>query len=372
MLGVHWFIIATVIVLYIQRLVYTRLGLRDIEYERYFSTNTAFVGEEIHMVECISNKKLLPLPWLRLESRIDPSLKFQSQGDLDIKYGAYHKSFFSLSPYKKITRRHKVKCLKRGFYSLNSAVITCGDALGLNETCKNIDLSSNLLVYPDAINVDEIPFPVRSWIGEIIVRRWILEDPFMILGIREYNYGDPLNHINWKATARSGDIKVHNLDHTSSPSLMIYLNVEDSYNTNGYVAKPDIIEKGIIYAASIVNYALSNGVETGFASNGSTIDQPKQIIRILPGAGAAQLAILLEAMAKIVIAQTTAFSTLIEEDIDMGTKNRDFLFITCYEDEDMEKQIDKLRGMGNSVEILKLDAEDGLVGSDDIYEKHVS
>lgn len=370
-MGIHWFIIITVIVLYIQRRVYLRHGLHNIEYERYFSDETAFVGDEIHMVECISNKKLLPIPWLRLESRIDPALKFQSQNDLDIKYGEYHKSFFSMGSYKRITRKHRIKCDRRGFYSLNSAVITCGDALGMEETCKNIELSSNLLVYPGAIRMEEILFPVHNWLGEIVVKRWIVEDPFIISGVRDYNYGDPLNQINWKATARSGEIKVHNLEHTSSPSLMIYLNVDDSENVQGYVANRDIIEKGITYAASIAHYALAKGIETGFGSNGYIVDQPKRVIRVAPGVGSGQLMLLLEVMAKMVIAQSKVFSTFVEEDILSGVTNRDYLFITCYVDEDIMRKIDRLKGMGNSVEIIRLSPEAGIDKEVDSYEKQV-
>lgn len=306
-----------------------------------------------------------------LESRIDPGLKFQSQEDLDIKYGEYHKSFFSMGSYKKITRRHRIKCAKRGFYSLNSAVITCGDVLGMEETCKDIELSANLLVYPEIIRVEEIPFPVHNWLGEIAVRRWIVEDPFMISGVRDYNCGDPLNQINWNATARSGEIMVHKLEHTSSPSLMIYLNVDDSENVLGYVVNRDIIEKGITYAASIAHYALSKGIETGFGSNGYTVEHPKQVVRVAPGVGSEQLKLLLEVMARMVVAQSKAFSTFVEEDIFSGVTNRDYLFITCHVDEDIMSKIARLKSMGNSVEIIRLSPESSRDKDVDSYGKQV-
>lgn len=358
-MGIHWFIIITVVVLFVQRVIYTRWGLHNIHYERYFDVETVFEGEEVNMVERISNRKLLPVPWLRLESRIDSSLRFQKQTDLDIKHGEYHKSLFSLSPYRKITRRHRIKCTKRGFYPLNSAVITCGDAFESEEVCRNIDLSSSLLVYPKPVPIEEVPLPTHNWLGDIVVRRWIIEDPFMILGVREYRYGDPLNRINWKATAHSGKLQVHNLDHTSDPHLMIYLNVDESENMLGPVTNPDMIERGITYAASIAHHAISKGIEAGFGSNGYIVDHPRQVVRVLPRSGTRQLTVLLEVMAKMVIAQSTTFSTFIEEDIIKGVTDRDFLFITCYVSEDMERQINKLRKLGNSVEIVRLTADDG-------------
>ena len=66
----------------------------------------------------------------------------------------------------------------------------------------------------------------------------------MVSGVREYTYSDPLNRINWKATARTGKFKVHNLDFTANPRLMIYLNVDISENMWDAVTEPRENRKG--------------------------------------------------------------------------------------------------------------------------------
>lgn len=357
-MGIHWFIIVTFAVLLIQHSVYTRWGLKNVGYTRFFNVEAAFEGDEVYMVEKISNMKLLPLPWLRLESMIDASLKFQKQFDLDIKHGQHHKSLFSLNPYMRVTRHHRVQCTKRGCYFLNSAVITCGDAFESAEVSREVALSVRLLVYPRPIPLAEIPIPSHSWQGDVVVRRWIVEDPFMISGVREYCWGDPLNRINWKATARVGRFQVHNMDHTANSRLMIYLNFDISEDMWDAVTDPGRIEKGITWAASIARHAISQGVETGFGCNGYTVDRPGEPVRVPPRCGDQQLTAIFETMAKLVIARSSTFRSFLEQDLGSAATNTDFLFVTPYVSREMEIQVKTLQGLGNAVEILELPAEE--------------
>ena len=59
------------------------------------------------------------------------------------------------------------------------------------------------------------------------MRRWIVDDPFMLAGVREYQYGDSMRDVNWKATAKTGNLQVNQRDFTADRRLMVYLNVED-------------------------------------------------------------------------------------------------------------------------------------------------
>ncbi|MGO4373325.1 DUF58 domain-containing protein, partial [Paenibacillus sp. MCAF20] len=58
-----WFIVATVIILFIQSRVFRRYALKHISYERHFQQKTSYRGEQVELVEQISNSKWLPVPW---------------------------------------------------------------------------------------------------------------------------------------------------------------------------------------------------------------------------------------------------------------------------------------------------------------------
>src|SRR5699024_939189 len=146
--------------------------------------------------------------------------------NLDIKHDQYHKSLFSLMPYTGIKRRHKIKCNKRGFYSLKSAAVTSGELFGVQDVSKTLQFGVQLIVYPKLLPIDKVPLPSHSCLCDITIRRWIVDDLFIISGVREYSYGDSLNKVNWKATARVGSLQVHNNDFTAKPNILIYLNVD--------------------------------------------------------------------------------------------------------------------------------------------------
>jgi len=358
-MSVHWLLIATALIVFVQGKLYQWFGLRGISYTRYFDVPACFQGEEVQLVEVIANRKLLPLPWLRLESLMHAGLRFQSQSNLDISSGELfqnHKSLFSLMSYTRITRRHRVRCLQRGCYDLQTATMTCGDPLGLFATFRTIqfDRQTRLLVYPQPVPIENIPLPSHSWQGDVSVRRWIVDDPFRIAGVRDYRFGDTMNTINWSATARVGRLQVHRRDYTADHRIMIYLNFEITETMWGAVTNPERIEKGIAYAASLARHCLAQGIDTGFGCNAGTVDEPKQSVRIAPAGGDAHLNDLYETMAMLVVARTIDFADFLEYDLLAGTSSTDFVIFTSYVSEKMERHIERLRRNGNAVEIVML------------------
>ncbi|MFE5317540.1 DUF58 domain-containing protein [Paenibacillus sp. NPDC056579] len=357
-MSIHWLLFITLIVLVLQVILFRFFGDKGLTYHRYFSMKACFEGEEAEMVERIANRNLLPVPWLRLESLIHANLVFYSQSNLDINNGAMfqnHKSLFSLMPYTQVTRRHRMVCRKRGCYRLNTAALTHGDLLGMYKNTLKLELDAELLVYPKLAPLEEIALPSHSWQGDFSVRRWIVDDPFMITGVREYRYGDPLNGVNWKATARMGKLQVHQRDYTADHRLMIYLNVEDHEKMWNQVNDEELYERGLSYAAAIAQQAIDQGMETGFGTNAYTVDAPKEAVRVHPGSGSEQMTFILETMAKVVVARSIPFDTLLEEEVASGFSNRDILIITSYIGEKMKTPIEQLRYQGNSVDILQLE-----------------
>jgi len=235
--------------------------------------------------------------------------------------------------------------------------MTLGDLFGTYDESKDFTVNAEILVFPRLVPVNEIPLPSHSWQGDITVKRWILEDPFMISGVRDYQWGDPLNRISWKASARTGELKVYNRDFTADPRLMILLNIDQSEAMWDAVTNMDLVERGISYAISLAQHAISNGIPVGFGCNAYQIDQKDRPIRIGPSMSKEHLYFLLEVMAKLIIARSMTFFTFLEEELSRQTSALDYLFITPYTSDRMNQQISRLRSRGNSVEILLLDKE---------------
>lgn len=356
-MSIPWILFVACVVLFVQMRIYRRYGLRKLQYSRHFNVAACYEGDEVEMIERIANRKLLPLPWLRLESMIHAGLRFRGQFNLDIKSGQFfqnHTSVFHLQPYMQITRTHRVVCAKRGHYFLQSATLTCGDPIGLQRSYKQLPLSCELLVYPRVVPLADIPLPSHSWLGDLVVRRWVVDDPFLLAGVREYRSGDALNRVNWSATARTGSLQVHKRDYTADHRLMIYVNFDVTEQMWKDVSDPELIELGLSYAATLATYAIRQGVETGFGCNGYTADAKNETVRVPAGSGQDHLQTLLETMARLEMARYVGIDAFLERDVAEGVTQQDIVLITSFVSDAMQTHIDSLRRAGNAVDIVPL------------------
>ncbi len=330
-------------------------------YKRYFSPTIVNEGETAEMIEKIRNEKFLPIPWVRTEAQTSEKLLIGNVEKNDGKQ--YHRSLFSIPPYTTITRRHKVVCPHRGYYHIKSVSISSGDLLGIG-TNKYIDIDtdSHITVYPSLIPIDEIFTMKNSFSGDTVVRRWIVDDPFMIKGVRDYNFNDPQNRINWKATARVGKLQVHDFDFTSDIKLMIMLNVETQENQWSTTNDESRAERAISIAASITQHSLEHGIETGLMSNGKLVDSENEC-SLEPRSSDGQLTEIFTLLSKLTLVRRSTYQTMLSNEADKVTSGVDYLLVTSFVNEYIEQSIERLRENGNNVELLIVEdtEQDGVI-----------
>lgn len=357
-----WVIVFIAAGLWIMASIYRRSGLLGVEYSRYFSEKAVFEGEQIEMVEVIANRRLLPLLWLRLESILPSKLTFKKEQDLDIRSGELsqnHISLFSLLSYRRIVRRHQAVCNGRGVYRLESVTMTTGDPFGLVSIYKQIPLSEELIVYPAPLEKNDLPLPNHSWLGELLVRRWLMADPFMKSGVREYFPGDSLGSVHWLATARSGKLQVHKQDYTADHKLMICLNLEVNESMWKAVTEKERIELGIRYAATAAAYASQHGLAFGLLCNGWVDPQTKEPVRLEPKAGSLQLQTVLEMLARLELSISGSMSALLDKELLIAVSQTDYLLISCHQSEQLAVNAGRLAEAGHGIEWMMIPEQGG-------------
>ena len=330
-------------------------GLKRLSCSRKFSCRAAFEGETGEVIEVVRNDRPCMIPWLRLESRISPHLRLGKQENLQVSGEMYYCSFFTLMPYQQILRRHRVRFLRRGAYDLGNAALTTGDIFGFFRFARNQELSAPVLVYPRILEQEELPLPVSLMLGDLIRRHQMLQDPFLVKGIREYQPGDPVRDIHWPATAKTGQTQVRVHDVTARAKLLVVLNVQaQELQWSNYISEKeaDVVEDGIRLAASLCLYALRAGLSAGFATNmplgsgnGGTV--------FLPAPGTAREEELLDAFAQLNVRCTKKFPVLLEELADQ--QGLDILVLSRYTGQTMENALEKLRRNGNQVQLHLLE-----------------
>lgn len=359
-MSVIWFTLVIGALALIQMQFFYFWGLRNIFYRRYFDRSAVFEGEKAEMIEILENRKIIAIPWLRVESRISPYLRFKKMEDVDIRYDQFHKSLFFLRGFKRIRRRHEFTCTHRGFFELRTSSITTGDLFGLFNRFKEVVSDAQLYVYPKPLSENEISPASLKWQGDVVMKRWIMPDPILVNGIREYRPGDSQKDIHWGATARTGQLQVKVRDYTVSPRLLLLVNTQISERlwSSMETDEKEVIEVGIRYAAHLAAWAISNGLEVGFGSNGRLIGED-DVVRIPSVSSQAHLELLLQTMAKLEIVRERNFHTLLDYLYDEAMSGMDIAIISAYWSETLENRANKLRSLGNSVTFIPILSDSG-------------
>ncbi len=357
-MDVVFLLIALLALTLVQSFLLRRFGFRGLDYRRFFSKDAVFEGDTLDLVEVIRNKKLLFLPWVRLESKMPPSFLFKTKEEMEISGDGerYHRSVFSFLPYSQVTRRHHITARKRGLYTLSHAAMTLGDLLGACLISRDIDAGARLYVYPRLLPDDAPGMPSSRWQGELLVKRWIVPDPFLVSGIRPYRAGDQARDVHWAASARMGQLQVKTRDFTASPKLLTIINCQLTEAQWGdlmeYEQAP--IEYAISLAATVCVLALRGGVEAGFAANMPLLGD-SACACLLPARSAERETELLSALASLKIKRQKSFPVFLS---DLGNlSGMDILVFSAYDSPAIQERLAALRYMGNTVRMQVLGKE---------------
>lgn len=141
-------------------------------------------------------------------------------GEYSTKYNLF------LPPHRQFTAQIHFALPKRGVYTLGKYYVENGDYLGLRCQIQSGELKKRIVVMPAKSENFEAIQALGGYIGDISVRRFILEDPILTVGCRDYTGHEPMKSIAWVQTARTGRMLVKQYDHTVEASATVLLNLE--------------------------------------------------------------------------------------------------------------------------------------------------
>ena len=295
-------IIAIIIVAFLMRFLldkmYKKLWKKGLEAEVKFQKEPSMEGQEAYLTETISNKKWLFLPVLQVGFQLDRNLLFADCENASVSDQSYKRDIFSVGSYQKITRTIPFFCSKRGYYELKNVELVTRDLLLTGKHYETLQAWDQLYVYPRLIDDERLEIPFQKVMGSVLSKRNLYEDPFEFRGIREYQPTDPMNKINWKASARSDQWMVNLYGSTSAQEVIILLDVEDET-----IWKYDEIhEEGIRLVASFASRCVENGIPVGIKTNGRDI-LTKEVFQLEVGSGKQQIRLLNEGLSRLDLKQ---------------------------------------------------------------------
>lgn len=338
-----------------QTFLFCKYCFYKLHYKCEFSVSEAHEGDTIYLIETVHNSKLLPLPWLKVDIHSSRWLDFAGTYSVIAQDNRCVTSSFMLRGYQKVTRRWKLKCLKRGVFTTENVTLTSGDLLNLGVVSIPAAVNACLMVYPEIVDMDELFTPINLQQSDRCVNRWIVDDPFMVSGAREYCPGDPLKHIHWPATARAGRLMVKKNEFTSQRSLTLLLNMQSQLYEYADTINKEIAELGIKTAATLLDRALKEGTPVRFGSNGCIVPDARKTIFTGEAADKDHISELFRILARLLMKNVKDFEGFLDDEVLPVLENTEVVIITAYLSKRLCEQADQLVLAGNTVSIILMD-----------------
>lgn len=201
-----------------------------------------------------------------------------------------------LRPGERRTLELRVRCTRWGAFGVGTAVVRLRDRLGLFRWEGRVGGTIPLRVYPRPEHVRALlePLETQAYAGDRVSRG--RGEGIEFADIRPFASGDRLRRINWRASARRGDLQVNDNHPERNSDVIVFLDTFAEVRREGR----GTIDLAVRAAASLVEQFLRRKDRVGLVGFGGFLTW------LLPAAGSVQLYRILDSLIQTDIVLTYA------------------------------------------------------------------
>lgn len=280
---------------WLQNIIYEKYWSKGLFVDLSFQKKQVVKGETVELKEVITNNKVLPLLMLRLKFMMHSSMQFpDSEENVAVSDLCYKNDVFSLLFFQKITRTIPFVCTQRGFFTIDHIDLISSNLFLNISYIKSEPIYREIIVFPSMVDASKLEIPFQRIMGELLSRKYLYADPFEFRGIREYMPTDTMSSINWKSSAKSGELLVNVHEYTASQEICLLLNLEKETQWEA----DTVLEECISMAAGLCEKLLSVNVGIRILCNGCDL-HTKQPVCLTTGASLEHMETILTSFARI-------------------------------------------------------------------------
>ena len=288
-----WIFLGAGLFFLLQRILYLRRWDKGLRLSLRFDVPAVTAGETVSVIERVENRKRLPLPVFSYKYVLCRNLNTVTEtggGEREIRIK------LAVPAMRAVRNRTQISGLPRGVYTLTNVTMSARDLFYTCRPGRQIVAPAKLTVYPTPIPARRLALPFRQLLGAITTRRLTTEDPFELRGIRPYEIFDSMRDINWKASARTGELKVNQHMYTTDEALLLLLDMD-----RGTEAQRETM---LSLASSLSRLLLARGVTVSLRGNCRSCITGRAL-SLPPGGGSSHQAVLDEALAQVKLSAST-------------------------------------------------------------------
>ena len=318
-------LIPAVILLVVLELYWARWSLGALKFRGTLDKLLAQPGETVTWTADVENHSRLPILFARLWQTFPGKLDIRASQrwrDTHVTESfqlSHVEERMSLMPRQRCHRSLQFTLHKRGAYRLGQYRLSAGDLLGLSEESTTGE-GQELVIMPERSRDLKMLQALGGFLGDISVRRFILEDPILTVGFRDYTGREPMKAISWTRTAMTGSLQVKEFDHTAEQNVVVLLNVEGGGEAD--------LEECFRLTRSVCEELERKKIPYAFRTNGNLPGPVGKVFSLASGLGGSHLRTILYSLGK---ADDTCFQSwryLVEQTVKHRKQNEAYIIIT--------------------------------------------
>ena len=149
----------------------------------------------------------------------------------------------------------------RGLYWFEEAELEKGDFLGLKSDFTHTWGYSGIVIWPARITGGKTEDMLSGIVGDLLSRPFLLRDPILNAGVREYTGSEPMKTISWTQTARNSELMVRDFEYTRERSCCIVIRSDEN-------APDPLLDRCARIARTLGDSLMDQGVALEFFTNG--------------------------------------------------------------------------------------------------------
>lgn len=272
-----------------------------------FDTALAEPGEKIAFSGRLINSGRYPITYINLFEYMPEGAQISGREDNRASYGLF------LLPRRSYRHTLIFTLPKRGVYRSGRYYVETGDFLGFKSKVRSGRIDADITVMPALCRDEPILKILGGYMGDVSVRRFILEDPVLSIGYLDYTGREPMKKISWKHSAKVGRLMVKNSDYTVDANAAVVLNM-----ASGSEAEK---EKSLEIVRTVCEMLERERIPYQFLSNGD-------VWNLDEGFGKKHLDQLMTNLGRSKLYGYTSFESLIERCIRERKRSRSYFIVS--------------------------------------------
>ncbi len=250
---VSWFLFYTFLPFAMYSLVLFFYPLTSFQVERNITKKEYVAGDRIEVNIRLTRKNRFPLLYVLVAD------------DTGQPWGHVSISLVFIGFKRSIEYTYSIEDVPRGKHVFQSIHLQTGDVIGLCQKKLSIHVADVITVFPAFHLLRKQEFEIL-FSGNGGASQRAAGEQSVISGVREYQAGDQLSWIHWKATARTNKMMTKEFEEQKREHVYLILDCEHSPS----------FESLISFAASFVQFVMSRGSQLGYIDSENELLLPIQ------------------------------------------------------------------------------------------------